>query len=102
MLLRDLAHARTGDKGDISNIVVVASRLDNYARLASLLTTDRVRRRLGLGDGQRIDRYELPALGAMNFVIHGLLAGGVTRSVALDAHGKCLGAWLLGLEIDED
>lgn len=99
MILRDLAHARTGDKGDVSNIAVVAHNPAAYQRLAAFLTPARVRARLGLDEVQTIQRHELPTLGALNFVIHGLLAGGVTRSAALDAHGKCLGAWLLGLEV---
>ena len=101
MILRDLAHARTGDMGDVSNIAVGARDPAAYQRRAAVLTPARVRARLGLAEVQPIQRHALPTLGALNFVIHGLLAGGVTRSAALDAHGKCLGAWLLGLAVDD-
>lgn len=101
MRLRDLAHARTGDKGDISNISVIAYRLEDFPRLAREVTSVRVRAAFpGLGIGE-IERFELPHLGALNFVLHGALRGGVTRSIALDAHGKCLGAALLDLELPE-
>lgn len=101
MLLRELAHARTGDKGDVSNIAVIAYRAEDYDRLQRSLTEDRVRERLCLEPDHPIRRHELPGLKALNFVIEGALAGGVTRSASLDAHGKCLGAWLLGVELED-
>jgi hypothetical protein len=100
MKLRDIAHARAGDKGDISNLSLIAFRLDDYALLARTVTAERVRAHFaGIVDGE-VRRYELPALGALNFVMQRALGGGVTRSLALDAHGKCLGAALLAIEID--
>lgn len=101
MLLRDIAHSRAGDKGDISNISVIAYDAKHYALLEKYLTADRVKAHLSdlvFGD---VARYELPGLGAMNFVLQKALGGGVTRSLALDAHGKCLGSALLSLELPD-
>ncbi|AZG86563.1 MULTISPECIES: AtuA-related protein [Pseudomonas] len=101
--LRDIAHARTGDKGDVSNISIVAFHIDDYARLAELLTVERVTAHFAeLLDlnGPPVRRYELPCVGALNFVLPGILRGGVTRSLALDAHGKALGAALLDLALE--
>ena len=99
--LRDLAHARTGDKGDISNIAVIAYDPADYPRLCAELTAERVRAFFeGVVQGE-VRRYELPRLGALNFVMGGALGGGVTRSLALDAHGKSLSSALLDLEIDD-
>lgn len=99
MLLREIAHARTGDKGDTSQISVVAYHPADYAHLAEHVTADRVLAFFGGRIEGTVERHELPGLGALSFVLHRALAGGVTRSLALDAHGKCLGAVLLGLDI---
>jgi hypothetical protein len=101
MRLRRIAHSRTGDKGDTSNISVIAYDPADYALIARKVTAERVRAHFaGLVTGEVV-RYELPSLGALNFVMRGALRGGVTRSLALDAHGKCLGSAILDLEIDE-
>jgi hypothetical protein len=98
--LRELAHARTGDKGDTANIAVIAYARADYERLRTALTADRVRAHFhGIVQGE-VRRYELPRLGALNFVLEGALGGGVTRSLALDAHGKSLGSALLDIEVD--
>ena len=102
MTLRDIAHARTGDKGEICNISLIAYDGRDYPRLLTHATADRVKtlfRGIALGD---VTRYELPQLGAVNFVLTRALGGGVTRSLALDAHGKSLSALLLTLEIPDD
>ena len=99
MQLREFAHARTGDKGNISQISVIAREPGDYGLLAEHVTADCVQAHLAPTGAERVDRYELPGLGALNFVLHGALSGGVTRSLALDAHGKCLGAVLLELEV---
>ena len=100
MRLHDLAHARAGDKGDVSMISVIAYRAENYPFLAEVLTAAVVARFFeGLGL-TRVERFDLPTLGALNFVLYGALRGGVTRSLALDAHGKTLSSSLLSLEID--
>jgi hypothetical protein len=101
MRLRDIAHARTGDKGNISQICVFARAPEYYEMIARAVTAERVAAHLPGLTAARIARFELPELGAVNFVLHGALAGGVTRSLALDAHGKTLGAQLLDMEIDD-
>ena len=102
MKLRELAHCRTGDKGDISNLCVIAYRAADYARLERGLTAQRIQAHLAHLVSGPVLRYELPQLGALNFVMHRALAGGVTRSLALDAHGKCLGSALMELLIEAD
>ena len=100
--LRDVAHARAGDKGNISNISVFVYRPEDYPALAGYLTAELVAQIFrGLSSCQVV-RYDLPKLGGFNFVLYGALGGGVTRSLALDAHGKCLSSVLLDLEIPND
>jgi hypothetical protein len=95
--LGDLAHARSGDKGDQSNIGVVARDAATYAWLERRLTEAVVAEFLSpLGIG-RVHRYELPRLHAFNFVIEHALAGGASRSLRLDTQGKALGTVLLEL-----
>jgi hypothetical protein len=97
--LGDIAHSRTGDKGNIANVSVIAFDERDYDRLVESVTADRVKAVFaGIVKGDVV-RYEMPAVGALNFVMHGALGGGVTRSLALDAHGKCLSSALLDLEI---
>lgn len=101
--LRELAHSRTGDKGDTSNISVIAYRAEDYPRLCEWLTVGRVTEHFAElldPNGPPVRRYELPEVHALNFVLPGILCGGVTRSLALDAHGKALGAALLDLELE--
>ena len=101
MRLRAIAHARAGDKGDISNISVIAHRPEDYPRLERHVTAERVRAHFaGLVRGEVV-RHALPGIGALNFVLHGALGGGVTRSLALDAHGKCLASAMLDLELPD-
>lgn len=102
MILRDIAHVRTGDKGDISQIAVFAYRPEDYPRLLISVTPESVARHFRLLGGRRIVRYQLPELHALNLVLEGALRGGVTRSLALDAHGKTLGAQLLDLPISAE
>ena len=100
MLLRDIAHTRTGDKGNRSTLSVIAYDPKDFALLEKALTPERVRQHYaGIVHGP-VERYSLPQLGALNFVMHNALGGGVTRSLALDAHGKCLSAKLLSLVIE--
>lgn len=99
MKLHEIAHARAGDKGDISDLSLVAYDPRDYPLMAAEVTIERVRAHFtGLVRGE-IQRHLLPRLGAIKFVLHGALGGGVTRSLALDAHGKCLSSLLLDLEI---
>jgi hypothetical protein len=102
MKLRDIAHSRTGDKGDISNISLIAFDQKDYPLLEAQVTSARVKAHFaGIVAGE-VERFELPSLGALNFVMHRALGGGVTRSLAQDAHGKSLSSALLDLEIDDD
>ena len=99
MLLHELAHARTGDKGNIVTISLIAYRNEDFRLLEGRITADRVAKHFeSLIDGP-VQRYSLPQLCALNFVLHRPLSSSVTRSLALDAHGKCLGFALLGLEL---
>ena len=99
MKLHEIAHGRTGDKGDISNISIIAYDAANWPWIERFVTAERVAKHFGIGESDRIARYALPQLQALNFVIRGALAGGVTRSLALDAHGKCLASVLLEMEL---
>ena len=103
MKLRAISHSRTGDKGAILNISLIAFDERQYPRLVRHVTADRVRSHFGdLFDGEVV-RYEMPTIGALNFVLHGRIGGGVTRTLALDVHGKSLSSALLEMEIpDED
>jgi hypothetical protein len=98
--VRDIAHARAGDKGDTSNIAVIAHDPADYARLAASLTATRVAAHLADIVQGEVVRYDLPGLGALNFVLTRALGGGVTRSLALDAHGKSLSSVLLDIPLD--
>ncbi len=100
--LRDIAHARAGDKGDVCNISLIAFDARDYPRLLAHATTERVKVLFaGIADGD-VARHELPQLAALNFVITGALRGGVTRSLSLDAHGKSLSGLLLTMEIPDE
>ncbi len=100
MKLRDIAHTRTGDKGNRSTLTVIAYEVRDFARLEAQLTAERVRRHYdGIVLG-RVERFALPRLGALQFVLYEALAGGVTRSLALDAHGKTLSSHLLDMDLD--
>jgi hypothetical protein len=100
MKLREIAHSRTGDKGNTSNISVIAYEPKDYPLLVAQVTAERVRAHFAGVVGGGVVRYELPRIGALNFVMTETLGGGVTRSLALDAHGKSLSSALLDLEIE--
>lgn len=100
MLLREIAHSRTGDKGNRSTISVIAYDLRDFPAIERSVTADRVRALYADIVKGEVDRYVVPHLGALNFVLHDSLGGGVTRSLALDAHGKCLSSAILGLSIE--
>jgi hypothetical protein len=100
MKLREIAHSRTGDKGNTSNISVIAYDPKDYRLLVTQVTAERVKAHFaGVVEGSVV-RYALPKIGALNFVMTETLGGGVTRSLALDAHGKSLSSALLDLEIE--
>lgn len=98
--LSRLAHTRSGDKGDTCNIGVIAWEQRFYPILAQELTAARVKRHFGSLVTGDVERYELPNLGALNFLLHGALGGGGTLSLRTDAQGKTFGAALLRLEIE--
>jgi hypothetical protein len=99
MKLRTIAHGRAGDKGDTCNISVIAYDRRHYEHIHHEVTAARVQAFFaGLVSGEVV-RYELPQLGALNFVMTRALGGGVTRSLALDAHGKSLSSALMNLDI---
>lgn len=98
--LRAIAHARTGDKGNTSLISLIARDPADYPLLAAEVTAERVKAHFGAQVTGPVTRYEVPTLGALNFVMEGALAGGVTRSLALDAHGKALGSCLLAMTVE--
>ena len=95
-----LAHARSGDKGDTANIGLIALRDDIYPILVREVTAERVKQHFKgvcLGD---VERFELPNLGALNFLLHESLGGGGTLSLMTDAQGKTFSTALLRMEID--
>jgi hypothetical protein len=97
--LREIAHARAGDKGDTSNIGVIAYRPEFYPLILEQVTADRVGAHFrGLVHGP-ITRYELPNVHAINLVLERSLGGGVTRSLSLDPHGKSYGALILTMPV---
>jgi hypothetical protein len=100
MKLREIAHARAGDKGDISNLSLIAYKAEDYTLLERYVTAQRVQAHFaGIVHGE-VTRFLLPGLGAMNFVMQKALGGGVTRSLALDAHGKSLSSALLDIDLE--
>jgi hypothetical protein len=98
--LSRIAHARSGDKGDTSNIGVIAFAQRHYPVLVREVTPDRVKQFFGEMVKGRVERYELPNPGALNFLRHEALGGGGTLSLRIDGQGKTLGAALLRMEID--
>jgi hypothetical protein len=100
MKVRDIALARSGDKGNLATLSVIARKLADYPLLERALTAERVRAHYeGIVRGS-VQRYTLPHLGAVHFVMNDALGGGVTRSLALDAHGKTLSAAILAIAVD--
>jgi hypothetical protein len=98
--LVDIAHARSGDKGDTANVGVIALRSAWYPVIARELTRERVARHFaGMIEGE-VERYELPNLDALNFLLHGALGGGGTLSLKTDAQGKVFSTALLRMVLD--
>lgn len=98
--LLHLAHARSGDKGDTANVGVIALRPEYYPVLVEQLTTDRVRQHFrGICLGE-VERFELPNLHALNFLLHESLGGGGTVSLKTDAQGKTLSTAMLRMEVE--
>lgn len=98
--LIELAHARSGDKGDTANVGVIARKPRYYPLLQKYLTPERVARHFeGIALGE-VERFELPNLHALNFLLHGSLGGGGTKSLKLDAQGKTLSSAMLRMELE--
>ena len=101
MKLREIAHSRAGDKGNISNLSLIDYQIEHYPLLREQVTAERVKAWFQDIVRGEVRRYELPTIGALNFVLVDALGGGVTHSLALDRHGKSLSSLLLEMEIEE-
>jgi len=99
MKLYEIAHSRTGDKGNISDISLIAYDPKNYDIIETAVTAERVKEWFKDMIHGEVIRYEIPSLGALNFVMYDALGGGVTRSLSLDKHGKGFSSYLLDMEI---
>jgi hypothetical protein len=100
--LSQIAHARSGDKGDVANIGLIAYKEEDYPILVREVTAERVKEHFKELVKGKVERYELPNLWALNFVMHEALDGGGTISLRTDAQGKTFGAALLWMEIEVD
>jgi hypothetical protein len=100
--LRQIAHARSGDKGDMANIGLIALKPEYYPLLVQAVTAERVKAHFGGICKGSVERYELPNLGALNFLLHESLGGGGTVSLKTDPQGKTLSSALLRMEIEVD
>ncbi|HLJ46584.1 MAG TPA: hypothetical protein VKU01_11285 [Bryobacteraceae bacterium] len=98
--LSQIAHARSGDKGDTANVGIIALNERHFPILVREVTPDRVKAHFGELVKGKVERFELPNLGALNFLLHESLGGGGTLSLRIDAQGKTLGAGLLRMEVD--
>ena len=99
MKLYEIAHSRTGDKGNISNVSLIAYAEKDFALIKEKATAERVKEHFkGIVKGEVV-RYELPNIYALNFVMQDALGGGVTRTLSVDLHGKSLSSYLLNMEI---
>jgi len=99
-IFHDVAHGRTGDKGDISNISLIAHDPADFPLLLEHATAARVEALFKPLGATKVTRYELPNIGALNFVLEGTLGGGVNRNLRLDRHGKSLAGLLLAMPVE--
>ena len=99
VMVRDLAHARAGDKGNLVNISVIAHDIAGYERLLRELTAARVLEAFAPVAKGPVRRYELAQLRAINFVVENIRGGSVTQTAALDIHGKSLGTLMLAIRL---
>ncbi len=100
MKLREIAHSRAGDKGDISNLSLIPYREEDYEQLKEKVTAEMVKEYFSEICHGEVVRYEVPGIRSLNFVMDKALGGGVLKSLAQDKHGKTLSAALLEMEID--
>jgi hypothetical protein len=101
-IVRDIAHARAGDKGNTSNVNVWVYDTKDFELLKRTLTAERVKREFPELIQGKVERYVIEHLHGLNFVLHDALEGGVNRSLNLDSHGKSWSYLILGLTLDED
>ncbi|BCJ86909.1 AtuA-related protein [Effusibacillus dendaii] len=99
MKVREIAHCRAGDKGNISNVSVIAYKEEDYDFLKEHLDVDVVRKAYGDIIQGKVERYELPKISALNFVLFDALGGGVTTALNLDIHGKSLSSIMLNIDL---
>jgi hypothetical protein len=102
VLLFKLAHGRSGDKGDTTNVGIIARQAEFYEILKNEVTTERVKAHFGEMVQGKVERFEMPNIGALNFLLHESLGGGGTKSLKLDAQGKTYAAALLRMELELD
>jgi len=95
-----LAHARSGDKGDTANVGIIALRDEYYPIIVREVTAEKVKEHFGPIVNGGVERFELPNLGALNFLLHGSLGGGGTLSLMTDAQGKTFSTALLRMPVD--
>ena len=100
VLLYELAHARSGDKGDTVNVGIISRKPEYFELLRTYVTTERVKQHFGEMVKGSVDRFELPNLHAINFLLHGALGGGGTVSLMTDAQGKTFSTAMLRMEIE--
>lgn len=100
--LKQIAHARSGDKGDSSNIGLIAFKKEHYELMRDRVTPAAVKQHFKDICRGEVDRYEVPNLLALNFILHDSLGGGGTESLKTDAQGKTHGMGLLEMEIEVD
>jgi hypothetical protein len=100
--LHDVAHARSGDKGDRLNIALICYDPAFYDTIGEQVTAERVAAHFAARQPRKVVRYALPKLSAFNYVLDDVLEGGVNASLGLDGHGKSLSFFLLGLKIEVD
>ncbi|MEB2775339.1 hypothetical protein SYJ56_08470 [Algoriphagus sp. D3-2-R+10] len=99
MKLWEIAHSRSGDKGNISNISLIVYDRSNFELILRQVTEEKVKAWFGDRVKGKVVRYALPQLGALNFVLYDALEGGVTSSTTLDKHGKSKSSYLLMMEV---
>ncbi len=97
-----LAHARSGDKGDTANVGVIALKPEYYPILEKRLTIEAVKAHFGKMVKGEVERFEMPNIGALNFLLHGALGGGGTQTLKHDAQGKTISTAMLRMEIEVD
>ncbi len=101
MQLWEIAHSRTGDKGNISTISLIVYDMADYGLVQKYITAEKVKAWFGDRIRGEVKRYELPQLGALNFVLYDALEGGVTSSITMDKHGKSMSSYLLSMPLEE-